>query len=523
MDKHETLKSLYILRASAFTAGFSLMVVELIATRFMAPYVGSSIYTWTSVIGVILLGMAIGNYGGGIYVDRHGSSKVLSVLFIITAITTCIVPVLVYFSPMLVLLNLPLIVTIVLLATLLFFVPAVSFGTLYPAILKRYLEDIALTATKSGQISALWSLGSIVGTFLTGFYFIGHIGSVTTIMVIALLLAINAGLLFPMKKKMMVTVGVLFVMIGSMTYIMYLFTDERGKVFAGESDYYKIQVVDTEMQGKGAVRALFLDIDSHSIERLDGGRLDTYPEVYPIFKTMNGVINDVLVLGGGAYTLSKNIVDHYDGVNVTTVEIDPKVHATAENYFNEKGYPIKTEIADGRVFLQRTDKTYDLIFSDAYNSFISVPWHMATKEFTQVVKNHLNEGGVYAINFTATRKGDGADFFLSMEKTFKSVFKNYYVVVYGSDEYTPQNIILVGIKADAIPDMETIKQKVAQGENGAFLSERFVERTDAIAEDIPMLSDGYAPVERLMIPTINAYFPQYASFYYKAIFQAQAK
>lgn len=523
MNETANKKNAYMLRVSSFIAGFSLMVVELIATRLMAPYVGSSIYTWTSVIGVILLGMAVGNYGGGVYVDRRGSHKVLSALFLVTSVTTFIVPLMTYFSPLIVLSSLPLVVIIVLLAILLFFVPAVCFGTLYPAILKLYLEDVASTGVKSGQISALWSLGSIVGTFLTGFYFIGHIGSVATVLVIALILLGNAVTIFPLKRKIVKGIGIVFIVIGMMTYVMHLFTDERGKVFAAESDYYKIQVVDMETKGKGPVRALFLDFDSHSVESLSGQRLDLYPEMYPIFGSINNTIKDVLVLGGGAYTLSKNMAEYYKGSNITTVELDPKVRDVAEEYFNANKYPIQTEVSDGRVFLERTNKTYDLIFSDAYNSFISVPWHMATQEFDRMAKDHLNKNGIYALNFTATRKGEGLAFFQSMEKTFKSVFGNYYVFAYGKTEYEPQNVILVGVNADVLPDPEAVRQKIAQGENGEFLSARLIENTKIIPDDTPILTDEYAPVERLMTPLVDNYFAQYASFYYGAIFPTESK
>ena len=523
MSEKTAKKNVQLLRASAFVAGFSLMVVELIATRLMAPYVGSSIYTWTSVIGVILLGMSVGNYIGGEYVDRQGSRKALSKLFMLTSIATFTVPLLAYFSPLIVLSNLPLVVIIVLLAAILFFVPAVCFGTLYPGILKLYLEDVLQTGAQSGQVSALWSLGSIVGTFLTGFYFIWHIGSTTTVLLVALLLLGNAVMVSPLRRRVLVGIGALFVIVGMMTYAMHLFTDDRGKVFAAESDYYKIQVVDMQAKGKGPVRALFLDFDSHSVEGLNGQDLGMYPEMVPVFGAMNNGIHDALVLGGGAYTLSENIVEQYKGVNVTTVELDPKVRDVADRYFRGKNHPIKTEISDGRVFLERTDKKYDLIFSAAYNSFISVPWHMATKEFDQLAKDHLNNKGIFAINFTSTRKGDDSALFKSMERTFGSVFDNYYVFAYGNSEYEPQNIILVGMNTDTLPDPEVVRQRITQGTNGAFLSARLIGSGTKMGDDVPMLTDAYAPVERLMTPLVDDYFSRYATFYYGAIFPSDAK
>ena len=261
------MKKLNILIVSAFIAGFALMTIELIATRLMAPYVGSSIYTWTSVIGVILLGMAVGNYAGGVYIDRKKSHRSLAMLFIAASVATFFIPLFSYFSPIVALSGLSMSMTTILLAFLLFFIPAVFFGTLYPGILKLHLQTIDATGIRSGQISAAWSLGSIAGTFLTGFYFIGYIGSVTTILLMALLVLTNAMVLARIKKTTIGLIGLLFSIVGMMTYAMYLFADVRGVVFAAESEYYKIRIIDRELGDRGRVRMLLLDTDSHSVVR----------------------------------------------------------------------------------------------------------------------------------------------------------------------------------------------------------------------------------------------------------------
>ncbi|EKD24275.1 MAG: Spermine synthase [uncultured bacterium] len=504
-----------ILIGSAFIAGFALMVIELIATRIMAPYVGSSIYTWTSVIGVVLFGMAIGNYGGGIYADKYGSRKELSLLFAITSIVTFLIPLGAYFSPVVALLGLPISITTLLLALVLFFVPAVLFGTLYPSILKLHLKTTETTGIKSGQISATWSLGSIVGTFLAGFYFIGYVGSSATILLIAIVLLINAAILYTSKKRL-AWIAVLFLCVGVVTYVMHLFTDVRGKVFAAESEYYKIQVVDSSTEKNGKVRTLFLDADSHSVEGLEGQKLNLYPDIYPIFSAMGSSMKDVLVIGGGSYTLSKKIVSAYKDANVTTVEIDPKVQQVAEDYFKLREYPMQTEVADGRVFLQRTDKKYDLIFSDAYNSFVSVPWHMTTREFNEEVKNHLNENGLYAVNFISARAGENAGLFESIGKTFRETFSQYVMFAYGESEYAPQNIVLVGVNTNNAINIQEIREKIARGENGEFLSKLLIDDSIVASKGV-LLKDNHAPVERLMMPLMNNYFNQYIPTYYSTM------
>src|SRR5437867_11707915 len=70
-----------------FVASFCSLVIELIAGRIMAPYIGVSLYTWTSIIGVVLAGISLGNYIGGRIADRWASSFTLGVLFLLSGVT----------------------------------------------------------------------------------------------------------------------------------------------------------------------------------------------------------------------------------------------------------------------------------------------------------------------------------------------------------------------------------------------------------------------------------------------------
>src|SRR5512136_2222537 len=65
-----------------FVASFCTMVIELVASRIMAPYIGVSLYTWTSIIGVVLAGMSLGNFLGGAVADRRGSRATLSAIYL---------------------------------------------------------------------------------------------------------------------------------------------------------------------------------------------------------------------------------------------------------------------------------------------------------------------------------------------------------------------------------------------------------------------------------------------------------
>src|SRR5712692_7003749 len=71
-----------------FVSSACTMVLELVAGRIMAPYIGVSLYTWTSIIGVVLAGISLGNYLGGKVADRFPAERTLGVLFFISSMAT---------------------------------------------------------------------------------------------------------------------------------------------------------------------------------------------------------------------------------------------------------------------------------------------------------------------------------------------------------------------------------------------------------------------------------------------------
>lgn len=501
-------KSLFLI--SYFIVGFSLMVVELTSTRILAVYVGVSIYTLTAVIGIILLGLAIGSYLGGRLIDRYYSPKTIFIFFTSSALLVAFIPVLSSQSPIFVSLDLPLMIIVVLISLVLFFLPAIFIGTLYPSLLKFYLDNIAMVGKKSGTLSMVGATGSIVGTFSTGFFFLGYLSSSATIFIISIILFINGLFFYRPKIKILI---VLFSLLIAIFFLFQLIHQDDNSVFKKESNYYTIRVVDTIHDVFGRIRILFLDFDSHSVEGLDGQDLDAYPEIYPVFSVLNSNIKNILNLGGGSYSISKKFADFYIDSKITVVEIDPLVSETAEKFFNLKSYPIKTNISDGRIFLTKNNEKYDLIFSDVYNSFISVPWHLTTNEFNNLVKSHLNEGGIYAVNFLSALQGENSTFFQSMLSTFKKTFDNYEIFAFGFSPFEPQNIILVGINSSNQINSSDLKERIRSLKNGEFLLSKLVLEKPS-ENNALVLTDDFAPVEKLMTPLINNYFPFYAEFYY---------
>lgn len=500
----------FLFLISSFVAGFSLMVLELTSTRILASYLGVSIYTWTSIIGIILLGLSLGSYVGGFLIDKYCSLRTVFIFFILSSLFTAFIPILAVKTPFFIFLDLSILPTIILVSLILFFLPAFFMGTLYPAILKLYSVNFEKIGFQAGKLSFFWSIGSIVGTFLTGFYFISYLGNNATIFFASIILFIN-GLFFYRPKIRNLIVLIIFLI--AIIYFSALISGRNSDIYNHQSAYYNIRVIDVVNDILGKSRALLLDFDVHSVEKSDDGHSVFYPEIYPVFSVFKERFDNILVLGGGSYSIAKNFFNFYKNAEVTVVEIDPAVTKAAEDFFDLKSYPINTIFMDGRVFLQKDDKKYDLIFGDTFNSFMSLPWHLTTKEFNDLIKSRLAENGIYAVNFISAFKGKNSAFFQSMFSTFKQTFDNYQIFSFGDLSLYPQNIILVGINSDIRIDPEVLKEKIRGLENGEFLSSRLISKTFPNSDSL-ILTDNFAPVEKLMMPLINSQFHDYASFYY---------
>ncbi|MCJ7638275.1 MAG: fused MFS/spermidine synthase, partial [Euryarchaeota archaeon] len=170
------------------------MVLELVAGRLIARHLGSSLYTWTSVIGVVLAGITIGNYFGGRIADRFPTRKALAVLFGISS-AACVVTVVSnnIVGEWILLWQLSWPLRVFSHVCLVFLLPSVLLGTISPVVAKMALDQGLATGRTIGDIYAWGAAGSIAGTFLAGFYLITTLGTVAIIWIVGaalLLLAI---------------------------------------------------------------------------------------------------------------------------------------------------------------------------------------------------------------------------------------------------------------------------------------------------------------------------------------------
>lgn len=171
-----------------FVASGCTLVLELAAGRLLAPYAGVSIHTWTGVIGVVLLGIALGSYLGGVLADRAGSPRTLGVLLMAGGLASLAVPFMASGLGAIMPRSYPLVLRIVGLAALLFLLPSLLLGMVPPVAIRATLGDLGRTGQVVGRTQAASTAGSLVGAFLTGFVLIAHFGTRTVVLSVGLTL-----------------------------------------------------------------------------------------------------------------------------------------------------------------------------------------------------------------------------------------------------------------------------------------------------------------------------------------------
>lgn len=202
--------ALYLPHALIFFASACIMIVELVAGRLIARHLGSSLYTWTSIIGVVLAGMSLGNMVGGRLADRRPPRAYLGLLFMagsIACLLALYLNALFTGHPLLYGQSWPMRVFVTVVA--IFFLPAVVLGMISPATAKMAIERSRTLGRTIGSVYAWGAVGSIIGTLATGFYLIALLGVHGVMLVTAASLALVGVLLGPQRWAQLLWLAVL--------------------------------------------------------------------------------------------------------------------------------------------------------------------------------------------------------------------------------------------------------------------------------------------------------------------------
>ena len=608
-----------------FMASCCTMVLELVAGRILAPFIGVSLYTWTSIIGVCLAGISVGNFLGGVLADKAGSRRTLGLILLGGGLFSLVILPL---AAMNLTTLLPkdviasdastsvksafLIARIVVLTAILFLPPTLILGMVSPIVIKLALTDLRQTGSIAGKIYAFSTVGSIVGTFLTGFYLVSAFGTRAIVLGVAIVLigmafifgdlisaardfmsnrstpgaaeeqredlkaasqmlvapvglAILLGAVFLLgyprlgggtlnrvlfglgvgallavfvytvivarqtgtrldaaaRQRIWTTTGYLtgVLMVALTVGTVYwmnpggAFTNERPNALDGgcykETNYFCIKVTEPDPSDPHQVSSLVLDHLIHSYNSLNDptylkyGYIKVYADMieyvaqkYPDYSAF--------FIGGGGYTLPRQMETLRPNARIVVSEIDPGVTETNFEMLGvDRDTRIITHNADARQVVEdyQGQEKFDLVFGDAFND-LQIPYHLTTREFTQQVRSILKDDGLYLA--LVIDKLRGGQFIPSYTRTVQEVFPYVYILNDAPSWNSPfPNTYLVAASATPI-DMERIKAiRTGQGPNGSpivnFMPKEQMDEWLRTAPSV-ILTDNYAPADNLVAP-----------------------
>lgn len=500
---------------TVFITGAAVLIVEVVAMRILSPYFGNTIFTDSSVITVILAALSVGYYVGGKFADSHPSASwffgiiLLSGLFLL----------LLHFFSAVVLAILSIVFSIIIgpLASsfVLFFFPALLLGTLSPYAIK--LQSIYFPGQGVGTVAGkvfFWStLGSIAGSLSTGFVLIPNFG-VDQIIISTGIVLFFLGFL-PLikigvdKKNLYKFLVAFFIITASTVFIGY--QTDKNIVYSKDGVYEKITIRDGDyknrpvrffQQDHSLSGGMFLDSDNPADLMFD------YTKYYSLYKIFTPDIKNVLIIGGGAYSIPKAILQELPDATIDVSEIEPSLFDLAKKYFGVADSPrLHNYTEDGRRLLTFSDKKYDMIFSDVYFSLYSVPVHFTTQEFFKIVKGKLNKDGILVINIIGDLSPDRRSLIMSEIKTLQTIFDNsYFFAVESPKKIGVQNIMAVGYNSGKKIDLNDLfvtnhKDSFIRDLKNKVIS---IDKFDLSSQLV--LTDNFAPVEYLTAKILNRKF-----------------
>ncbi len=485
--------SKYLLEIVVFVCGSVVMMFELVGSRVLGPYFGTSLFVWTSLIGIILGSLSLGYYLGGKIADKKSSFKGLSLIIFWAAISIGLMVSIKDFWLIFLQNSFTDIRTSSVLASLSLFLPASVFlGMVSPYAVKLKLNNLDTSASTVGNLYAISTSGSIFGTFLAGFYLIPHFGTnrlliILSITLIIISLALSAKKDTRIKLSVFTIVVIGWFVISGLNYML-----PKSGFIDVDTAYNRIWIYNRiDFRTNKIVKTMSINDVNNSSMFLDSDELvNEYTKYYHLAKHFNPNFKKTLMIGGAGYSYPKAFLHEYPEATIDVVEIDPKVTELAKKYFRLEENPRLTIYhEDGRVFLNKTQGKYDVIFGDAFSSYYSLPYQLTTKEAVQKKYNILNDDGIVILNIISAIEGEKGKFLRAEYATYKSLFPQVYLFPLTGSGYgnMVQNIILVALKSEKDQTFNDSDPKLNE-----YLQHLWKKTVDA---DIPILTDNFAPVD----------------------------
>lgn len=498
------LRSPWVLPASVCITGACVLIMEVLGTRILAPYFGNTIFTVSSVISVTLGALSAGYYIGGVCADRWASFRIYSIVIICSGVVVTLSYAASTYVLPLIGQRMPITSGPFLSSLVLMFVPALLLGTISPFAVK--LQSTYFPDRGVGRIAGeilFWSTGgSIAGSLATGFVLIPRFAIDTIVVGAGATVSCTGAALFlyQARPRMRAIAALLTLPVLHGLPIHAARPWSLGVLYEEEGVYSRVKIHDGVHEGR-PTRFLQLDrsmAGAMFLDASDPGELAfDYSRYYVLYRALELQLHTALVLGGGAYSLPKALLNEAPDVRVHVAEIEPRLFDLAKQFFRARDDPrLIIDNDDARRILARATTRYDLVFADAFSTVLSIPPHLTTVEFFALVRSRLNEAGIFIANINGSLDDRPQSFTLAAMKTFRSVFANSYFFAIRSPEFVGlQNILFVGINGPRRLDLRTPKIVNRQDMWLQSLVERQINVEGLEWDKYQLLTDNFAPVE----------------------------
>jgi spermidine synthase len=529
---------------AVFLSGAALLGLEITASRVLAPTFGSSLFVWGSLIGIVLTGLAIGYWAGGIVADRLPSPYLLVTLLTLGAVLVALVPVI----------DQTVLTWIVawdpgprldpLLAAAILFGPAsIVLASASPTAVRLAASSLERLGRTAGRLFSISTAGSIFGTFVTAFWLVPELGTDQVLAVGAATLVAAALIVALAVRLVPAAVALSGALAGAVVLALSLAPEgnqqlqgvaaqnwsplyrqrenrtpgpldpaavgELGSNFsireARDTQYHRLVVADDDDS-----RYLRFDSSFQSGMWLSDPYRTRfrYTDYLDLGIAHRPSARNVLFIGLGGGSAPKRMWRDFPNLRVHIAELDPEVVNAAYRWFELPRSPrLTVDAEDGRQWLTRHQQRWDVIVIDAFYAD-SIPFHLATHEFLELVRERLSPGGVVVVNIIGAVTGDESKLLRSLTKTYRSTFPTVllYPVFETVNDRNPtytRNVILVATEG-AAPTTAFLRQRWREIRKATptvpALDNAIADRwTRPVRfDDVPVLTDDYAPTDALL-------------------------
>jgi spermidine synthase len=490
---------------TVFSAGMTSLAIEFGASRLLGNTFGTSNLVWASIIGLILIYLTVGYFIGGYWADRSPKYQTMYGVLAWAGFTAGLVP----FTARPVLrmaavafdqLQVGILFGSFTAVLILLIVPVILLGTISPFAIRLAMVDSRHAGRISGQIYAISTLGSFIGTFLPVLVLIPLVGTTYTFLIFSMFLTLVA------LVGMLITTGwgytlkwVWMPIILCILGILWgrgAIKKTTGEIYESESAYNYIQVLEIDgyrylrlNEGQG-IHSVWNSTDLNY-----GGPWQEFL-VAPFFNRSPyqvGQVRNMAIIGLAAGTVARQATEVFGNIPIDGFEIDPAIIAVGRKYFDMNMPNLNAIAQDGRVGLEHSNKTYSIIGVDAYRPPY-IPPHLTTREFFQAAKEHLTTDGVLVVN--VGRSPTDRTLVDQIASTIQAVFPSVYIVD------VPESFNTMIYATNQPTQFSNLKENLEDLTNETGTSDLLLESLQVAQENVQptppkgvVYTDDWSPIE----------------------------